>query len=304
VGIAPRARILPVRVSGGPAETGRPRVATGIRWAVDHGAKVINASVGQDGQCLPEVQDAVGYAVRRGAVVVVSAGNDGRSGNTPQFPADCAGVLTVGAVDADRHAWAGSTRGSYVDVAAPGVQMASINASGQSGKSEGSSDASALTAAAVALVWSKYPALTNRQVLARLLATLRDDADRPGVDPATGAGLVRPYNAITAAVPADAPNPIFDQLPPPGGAPDSPDPSQAPAPPVLPGRPDPTGSITPGTAAPASPSAVATGGVPGVLLVAGLAVVALLAVLITVLLARRRRPAAPPPWPPPGGPPQ
>jgi hypothetical protein len=49
---------------------------------------------------------------------------------------------------------------------------------------------------AIALVWSKYPQLTTRQVVARLLGTVKDDVDRPGRDDATGEGIARPCNAI------------------------------------------------------------------------------------------------------------
>src|SRR5262249_59711542 len=78
--------------------------------------------------------------------------------------------------------------------------------------SNGTSDATALVSGAIALVWSKYPRLTNRQVVARILATLKDDADQAGHDDAVGGGIVRPYNAITRAIPANAPNPVFDEL--------------------------------------------------------------------------------------------
>ena len=301
VGIAPQAHILPVRLNQGPSTGGDQRLVDGIRWAVDHGAKVINASIGPSGECPAEVQDAVGYAVGKGAVVVASAGNSGGSGSPPEYPASCAGVLAAGAVDAARHAWPGTTRQSYVDVAAPGVNMASINATGQAGKSDGTSDASALTSAAIALIWSKYPALTNRQVVARLLATLRDDADRPGRDPATGLGLIRPYNAITTPVPPNAANPVFDEL-------DRLDPATSAPPssaPTTPGA---------GSAAPAPPAASPGNGISetasgsGTLVAVGaamLAVGAAVTLLIVLLVTRRRRALQqPPPWPPTGGPPR
>src|SRR5205085_1686659 len=63
-----------------------------------------------------------------------------------------------------------------------------------------------------ALVWSKFPKLTNRQVVARILATVTDDVDIPGRDTATGYGIVRPHVAIRADVALSAPNPIFDEL--------------------------------------------------------------------------------------------
>ncbi len=152
------------------------------------------------------------YAIRKGAVIVASAGNDGDGANLSQYPANCRGVLSVGAIDLGRHAWPKTQRQPYLDVAAPGVHMRAIDDKSDRGYSNGTSDAAALVSGAVALVWSKFPRLSNRQAVARVLATLKDDADRPGRDDATGGGIIRPYNAITQNIPASAPNPVFDGL--------------------------------------------------------------------------------------------
>ena len=216
VGIAPESRILPVVVLGG-GRSGTEAIADGIRHAVDSGARVVNLSVSTPGNSYPNncpqnVQDAVRYAVDKGAVVVAAAGNGGDVSNSPEYPAACAGTVAVGAINGSKHVWAKSQRQPYVDVAAPGVSIPSINATGQAGSSDGTSDAAALVSGAVALVWSKFPDLTNRQIVAKLLATVTDDADTPGKDNATGYGVVRPDDAIKTPVPTDAPNPIFDEL--------------------------------------------------------------------------------------------
>src|SRR5262249_12821453 len=71
LGIAPGAKILPVKVGASDKEFGFSRVGEGVRWAVDHGAKVINVSVG--GPRLPaDTRDAVRYALDRDAVVVAA----------------------------------------------------------------------------------------------------------------------------------------------------------------------------------------------------------------------------------------
>ena len=201
VGVAPRARILPV-VSD--------RYEDGIRWAVDHGAKVVNMSFASASRCDPALADAVAYAIGKGAVLVAATGNEGAGNPDLVAPVNCPGVLGVGAIDADARPWARTQVTPFADVAAPGVHMRTIDVKGRAAHSDGTSDASALTAGAVALVWSKYPGLTNRQVVARLLATARDTGD-PGRDDRTGYGIVRPYQAITTDVPADAPNPVFDE---------------------------------------------------------------------------------------------
>jgi subtilisin family serine protease len=307
VGIAPRATILPVRVSNGDdtirdGRDGDALDAAGIRYAVDHGAKVISMSLGAPKPCADNEQAAVAYAVSRGAVVVASSGNGGPDG-APESPGDCAGVVTVGAVDASRNPWPRSTPGPSVDVAGPGVNMASVNPAGQSGTSEGTSDSAALTSAAVALIWSKFPSLTNRQVVARLLATARDSG-APGRDTATGVGVIRPYNAITDNVPANAANPIFDELkgvtPAPGGT----------SPSTGTGG-DTTGSAgpLPGPQTPVSPTAAPhEGGSKLPLILVGVAVLVVLVIGIAIgaaLRGRRRRPVAPqwPPGPPGSGPP-
>jgi subtilisin family serine protease len=280
---------------------------------------VLNLSVaasgnGIAGSCPPDLQAAIQDAVGKGAVLVAGSGNDGSGSNPPVYPAACKGVLAVGAIDLARHAWVDTQRQPYVDVAAPGVNMQAIDDKGRTGTSEGTSDATALASGAVALVWSKYPALTNRQVVARILATLRDDTDQPGRDDATGGGIIRPYNAITQNIPANAPNPVFDEL---TQAPTPVIPSAAPAPTqtcmsARPGHavatvgPPPSGTPTaaaPTCASPAStdqrdgPSTPVLIGVLAAMLVGG-------SLLAGSLVARRRRNLALQSGPPQPRPPQ
>ena len=194
VGVAPEAKILPVvrgRVDDGD-------VARNIRWAVDHGAKVLNMSYAGPGACGDEDQAAVRYAIERGAVVVAGSGNQGIfSERGVGHPANCLGVLSAAAIDNQLRVWKQSNRGPFVGVAAPGVHMQSITLAGKRSHGEGTSASAALTSGVIALVWSKYPELTNRQVVARVLATTRD-LGAPGRDDVFGYGGVRPYPAVTA----------------------------------------------------------------------------------------------------------
>ncbi len=85
-GVAWGSRIMPVKVfdeSGTGTDTG---VALGIRWAADHGARIINISGGTSAAGLV-VRDAVAYAADRGCLVIAAAGNSYESGNAPQYPA-------------------------------------------------------------------------------------------------------------------------------------------------------------------------------------------------------------------------
>lgn len=292
-GIAPSSRILPVTVapSVDPAKT----LTSAIGWAVGHGAKVINISqaapaLGVGQRCPVELQAAVGRAIESGSIVVAGAGNSGSSNNEPVYPAACKGVLAVGAVDIRLHAWADTQRQSYVDVAAFGVHMRSSLSNGRLVTASGTSDAAALTSAAVALVWSAHPELTNRQVVARLLATTVDDRSTPGHDNATGYGIIRPYHAIVDNIPADAPNPVFDELKalPSGGAATGGSGESS-------GPPATVGGSSPGQTEASSGFLVAP------VVVWGAGVIAVVVLIGVVVAASRRRRPAPPGWPPPGG---
>ncbi|GAA4614119.1 type VII secretion-associated serine protease mycosin [Actinoallomurus liliacearum] len=206
VGVAPGARILPIRAQGGRAE-----LADGIRYAVDHGAEVINVSQGLPDfiGCDNKTKSAVSYALEHDAVIVASAGNDGNGRNVPEWPGECPGVLAVGAVDHLFSPWVKTQRQPYVAVAAPGVRAGSIDRTGKFVPDwDGTSQASALTSSVVALVRSKFPNMRARQVVQRIVATARDVGPR-GRDDLTGYGLVRPYHALVDKVASDAPNPVF-----------------------------------------------------------------------------------------------
>jgi subtilisin family serine protease len=97
-------------------------------------------------------------------------------------------------------------------VAAPGASIRVVDRAGQTKTVSGTSAAAAITSGLLALVWSTHPNLNNRQVVARVLATLADDTDEPGVDDATGYGIVNAYRAVHDDIPLDAPNRVYDQL--------------------------------------------------------------------------------------------
>jgi serine protease len=132
-GMAYNVRIMPVKIIGGvwdsvfssPSEGTDDVVARGIRYAADHGAAVINLSIGRtEGGPAPAVTDAIRYAVGRGTFVVVASGNTRESGNQPnrlaQAAAEIDGMVSVGAVGRTLEAAYYSTTGSYVELSAPG----------------------------------------------------------------------------------------------------------------------------------------------------------------------------------------
>jgi hypothetical protein len=121
-GACPMCRVMPVRVS--VDRTARPSVlATGIRWAVDHGARIIVVSIVHTGAPDPAEQPAIDYAVAHGAVVIASAGND--PGTEPHYPAALTGVVAVGASDASNALYPWATHGPWVTLTAPGCEYGS-----------------------------------------------------------------------------------------------------------------------------------------------------------------------------------
>jgi subtilisin family serine protease len=217
-GLAPAAKILPVAIPllGTSDANGNDHLADAITWAADHGAKIINMSLGanRDQQtdplaCPSDEQAAVYQALAKGDIVVAAAGNNGPSPTDIEEPSVCIGVITVGAIDSTGAVASFSSRTPKLTVTAPGVNIPSLGRiAGQAYQGKGTSQASALTSAALALIWSKFPTLTNRQVVARLLATL--DNKQASADPASGYGAINPGAAINTNVAADAPNPVFD----------------------------------------------------------------------------------------------
>jgi subtilisin family serine protease len=203
VGIAPKSRILPVIDS-------TLGFAKDIRYAVDHGAKVINMSVGTPAdRCPDSIGSAVDYAIQHDVVLVAAAGNEPED-LTVGAPANCPGVLTVGAVDAYLSPWQKSTPGTNVMVAAPGVSVGSIGKAGVfTPKVNGTSSAAALTSGVAALMRSRFPDMSGREIVQRMLATARDVGPK-GWDKKTGYGALIPYKALTASVPKTAANPVYD----------------------------------------------------------------------------------------------
>ena len=217
-GLAPDAQVLPIALplSGTTDASSTDHLSEAIRWAADHGAKVISMSLGgtrdpsaDSRACPSDEQDAVFYAMSKGAVLVAASGNRGTSDSAVEEPSVCLGVVSVGAVDSGGTVASFSSRHPYLTLAAPGVAIASLSrVPGIAYSGDGTSQATALASAAVALVWSKYPNLTGRQVVARVLASLDHRAAQR--DPAYGYGLLDAFRAVTAAIPAGAPNAVYD----------------------------------------------------------------------------------------------
>ncbi|WP_405494739.1 type VII secretion-associated serine protease mycosin [Streptomyces sp. NBC_00096] len=209
LGVAPQARILPVRVILEEGDPGRAKardskggaLAEGIRWAADHGADVINLSLGDDSSSAhheASEDEAVQYALAKGAVVVASAGNGGLQGDHASYPAAYPGVIAVTAVDRKGRKAAFSTRNWYATVSAPGVGVVIADPDRSYYEGWGTSAASAFVSGAVALVKAAHPGLSPAQIK-KLLEDTASNSPAGGRDDARGFGLVDPVAALQAA---------------------------------------------------------------------------------------------------------
>jgi serine protease len=118
-GVAFHARLMPVKVLNELGWGTTADVADGIRWAADHGAHVINLSLGGPRNARV-LQSAIDYAISRGVVVVAAAGN---TGGRVQYPGASDGVIGVSATNSSDKLAPFSSRGEGVDIAAPGVNV-------------------------------------------------------------------------------------------------------------------------------------------------------------------------------------
>ncbi|MFI7404705.1 type VII secretion-associated serine protease mycosin [Streptomyces sp. NPDC049541] len=204
-GLAPKAKILPLRTLQTRADRNLDETwGAAVRYAVDHGAKVVNLSFGNDGgKTLLDGRQAIAYAQAHDVVVVAAAGNDGSIAVTE--PAALPGVVAVGAVDKNANRWDGSNSGKGLTLMAPGADIVSANSnrSPKYGMSDGTSDATAYVSAAAALVRAKYPNLSAGQVINRLIksASFLHHKGLKAPDEEYGYGIVRPYKALTMSIP-------------------------------------------------------------------------------------------------------
>jgi len=229
-GVAPGARILPVRVLAfNPATSecvGRPDdVAAGIRWAVDNGARVINLSLGPDVPGLSAsstIPSAVEAAARAGVLVVFSAGN----ASLPVADSYGSSALIVAATGPSGELASYSQRGAGVDIAAPGGDprtpnvctredcVTSLFPGGRYSVAAGTSMAAPHVSGVAALLLGQDPTRSREQVVSRLLDTARplESAGRGRVDAQAAVGA----SVVPATQPSSAPAPVAVPPPAPG----------------------------------------------------------------------------------------
>ena len=205
-GMAPKAKILPVRVLDRNGSGTTANVAKGVLYAVSKGAKVINLSLGTTASSTA-LQSAVAEAIRKNVLVVAAAGNRGCGllGSPTEYPAAYPGVVGVGAVTQSLQRASFSSCGSWVDVAAPGQGIVSTMIRSSVGLGcastadyctiSGTSMAAPYVAASGALAIEERG--WSQSTVASRLESTATDLSPTGKDRNTGAGFINPLKLIT-----------------------------------------------------------------------------------------------------------
>jgi hypothetical protein len=199
-GVAPTVRILSVRAldhDDHGLELGSTQsVMKAIQWAFDHSARILNMSFAGPEED-PALHDELASAHAKGVVLVAAAGNDGPTA-APRYPAADENVVAVTATDASDAVYAMANAGSYIAIAAPGVDVLLTAPKGGYAMQTGTSVSAALVSGVAALLIERSPSAKPTDVRAWLATTARPLA-LPAAKNAVGAGLVNARGAADAA---------------------------------------------------------------------------------------------------------
>ncbi|MEU4566345.1 type VII secretion-associated serine protease mycosin [Micromonospora sp. NPDC023956] len=210
VGLAPDAKILPVRVLDKENRYDDALVvAKGVRWAVDNGARVINLSLGGGGDSAA-LAAALDYAFARDVVVIACTGNVAVSADRRVwYPAREPGVVAVAGLErSSDDLWSGSVTGPETVLSAPATGLVGARPGGY-WRVQGTSFAAPLVTAAAALLRARWPQMSAGDVVNRLITTARDIGPA-GRDDRFGFGRLDPVAALTRDVPVVPRNPLDD----------------------------------------------------------------------------------------------
>lgn len=202
-GVSWGARIMPLRVLDYAGNGSYANTAAAILWATDHGARVINLSLG--GKNYSQVlEDAVNYALQQGVVVVAASGNSGA--NALLYPAAYAGVVGVGATDSGNHLASFSNTGAGIDVVAPGVSILSTSPGNNYRYDSGTSFSAPQVAGFAALLLS-MPSMQYSSDVVNLIHSSALDLGAAGYDTSYGYGLIQIGPAMEQAMGKYTPTP-------------------------------------------------------------------------------------------------
>ncbi|WNR44658.1 S8 family serine peptidase [Paenibacillus roseipurpureus] len=190
-GIAPNAKIMPIKALESDGTGGEAKLGEGIKYAVDHGAKIVVLSLGLN-KYSDYLASIVQYAEDHNVLLVAAVGNESTS---VKYPAAYPTALAVGGVRPDKQPDPRSNNGPELDLMAPWDVYTTAMGGGYQYQ-DGSSMAAPQVAAAAALVWGKYPAMTAYQVRSQLEQSAQDLLTK-GWDAQTGYGLLNIEKALT-----------------------------------------------------------------------------------------------------------
>ena len=188
-------KIMPVKALDNTGAGSTYSVAEGVIWAADHGANIINMSLGNYAEA-QFLHDAIQYAADKGVLVVAASGNDNT--DRPGYPAAYPEVLAVAATDPGGAKAEYSNYGDYIDVAAPGTSIASTYPGSRYAALSGTSMAAPHASALASLIRAANPGLSNAEVMDLLRNTAQDLGDQ-GKDPYFGYGQIDIRKALQAA---------------------------------------------------------------------------------------------------------
>jgi subtilisin family serine protease len=198
MGSAPAAWILAIRAFGAApngAQSTSYVILKALDYAAAHGAQIVNMRFA--GPRDPVIERGIAAIAAKGIVLIAAAGNGGPK-SPPLYPAANANVIAVSATDAQDRLFSASNRGSYVAIAAPGVDIFLPAPDEKYQMTSGTSFSAAYISGLAALVLECNPALKPDEVRAILMRTARD-LGPPGRDDLFGAGEADAYAAALAA---------------------------------------------------------------------------------------------------------
>ena len=205
--VAPDCRILPIRAFPADGVGDAFTVASAVKYAADHGASVINLSLGSPVES-ELLQNAIADARARGIVLVAAVGND-NDDDQPQFPSSSPDVLAVAAINLEGVKARFSNFGSHVDVSAPGTRLVSAYPVGDYAAWSGTSFAAPFAAAEAALIRSFDPA--HREVKKTIEDTaVNIDSLNPGYAEELGRGRIDPLAALRSLTAEPEARPTYD----------------------------------------------------------------------------------------------
>ncbi len=207
-GVAPGSRVMPIKVVTAAGIGSHGVIAQGIEHAVRNRARILNLSLGGT-EPSETLRRAIEYAWDNGLLIVAAAGNE--NSDTAVYPAAWPNVVGVGATNVDDSRAPFSNYGNDVTVVAPGVAVLSTIMGGGYEAWPGTSMATPLVSGVAALLWSRYPTLSNTEVRDLLLRTTErigtDLYDVNGRSPAFGYGQVNAARAVGLTIVTPTPQP-------------------------------------------------------------------------------------------------